>query len=63
MAIVIRGEWHTSVQGTATGNVVITQRTGKVEQVVIIPAEYNLAMCNAIHHAHADAQEKGNDPR
>lgn len=53
--IVIPGEWRTTVSATPTGNVIITQKSGRKEQVIVIPAEYNFAICNAIHQAHSKA--------
>ena len=55
--IVIPGEWRTTVSATPTGNVIITQKSGrKKEQVIVIPADYNFAICTAIHQAHKVAK-------
>lgn len=54
---IIPGEWLTTVRATATGAVIITQKNGEGEMVIVIPPEYNFAMCSAIHNA----KEKRNE--
>jgi len=51
METVIKGKWLTTVAATPTGNVILKQRQGKTDVSIIIPGEYKLAICNAIHHA------------
>ena len=62
-ATIIAGKWFTTVSATATGNIVVTQGKGKARQVIVFPAEYKLAICNAIHQAQPDPQPEDHDAR
>lgn len=57
METVIPGKWLTTVAATPTGNVIIKQKQGRAQTTIIIPAEYKLAICNAIHHARSNGEK------